>query len=138
MGLYRRGQVWHMAFTAKGRHYRESTGTTDRKLAKRIYDKIKGEIAEGRWFEKLPGEEKTFREMMEKYLAEHVPKLRSQRSFRGYAGNLTSFFGDYLLTEISPKVISEYKIKRRSGGLSAASVNRELATMKKAFNLAVK
>jgi hypothetical protein len=68
MGIYRRGQVWWIDFTYRGKRYRKSTETEDKKLAQRIYDKIKGEIAEGRWFEKLPGEEKTLREMMEKYL----------------------------------------------------------------------
>jgi integrase len=46
--------------------------------------------------------------------------------------------GDYLLCEISPKVINEFKIRRLSEGIKPATVNRELATMKKAFNLAVK
>ena len=46
-----------------------------------VFTTVKGEIAEGRLFRKLPGEEKTFREMMEKYLNEHVSKLKSQRAF---------------------------------------------------------
>lgn len=138
MGLYRRGRVWHMSFIYKGRRYRKSTETEDRKLAQRIYDKVKGEIAEGKWFERLPGEEKTFREMMEKYLSEHVSKLKSHRAFRGYAKNLIFFFGDYLLSEITPKRVNEFKIKRRNDGVSPATINRELATIKKAFNLAIK
>jgi integrase len=138
MGLYKRGRVWWMSFICKGKHYRKPCETEDRKLAQRICDKVKGEVAEGRWFEKLPGEDKTFREMMEKYLEEHVPKLRSQRSFRGYAENLISHLGVYTLTEITPKVVNEYKEKRRRDGLKPASINRELATMKKAFNLAIR
>ena len=66
MGLYKRGRVWWMGFTYRGRNCRRSSEVTDRKLAQRIYDKIKGDIAEGKWFEKLPGEEKSFKEMMEK------------------------------------------------------------------------
>ena len=138
MGLYKRSPVWWMRFNFEGQQVRKSTGTSDKKLAERIYHKVLGEIAERRWFEKLPGEDKTFREMMEKYLAEHVSKMKSERSFRGYANNLLSFFGDYMLSEITPRLINEYKVKRRGDGVKPASINRELATMKKAFNLALK
>ncbi|MCJ7785131.1 MAG: hypothetical protein MUP41_14455 [Desulfobacterales bacterium] len=61
MGLYKRGKVWWMSFVCKGKHYRKSTETEDRKLAQRIHDKVKGEIAEGKWFERLPGEGKLSR-----------------------------------------------------------------------------
>jgi len=138
MGIYLRGKVWWVDYVYRGKRYRESTGTDNRKLAQRYYDKIKGEIAEGRLFRKLPGEKKTFREMMEKYLDEHVSKLKSRRAFTGYSKNLISFFGDYKVSEISPKLINEYKIKRLSDGIKPSSLNRELATMKKAFNLAMK
>jgi hypothetical protein len=107
MGLYKRGQVWWMSFVCCGRQYRKSTETEDRKLAKRIYDKVKGQIAEGRWFERLPGEDKTFKMMMDKYLDEHASKTLSEKSFRRYAKKLTSLLGDYNLLEVTPKVINE-------------------------------
>jgi len=138
MGLYLRGKVWYMAFSYRGRQYLKSTKTEDRKLAQRIYDKIKGEIAERRWFEKLPGEDKTFREMTKKFLDEHASKKASYKSYQAYTKNLLFFFGDYLLSEISPKLVNEYKIKRRNDGVKPGSINRELAVMKKAFNLAIK
>jgi integrase len=50
---------------------------------------------------------------------------------------LTSFFGkDTQLTEISPIEIEGYKVKRRSE-VSGATVNRELALLKRMFNLAI-
>ncbi len=75
MGLTKRGRVWHMDFIYNGRRCRKSTETEDKKLAQRILDKVTGEVAENRWFEKLPGDDKTFREMMEKFLNEHASKL---------------------------------------------------------------
>jgi integrase len=127
-----------MRFSYKGRQIRQSTKTDDKKLAERIYHKVLGAIAEGKWFERLPGEDKTFGEMMEKYVTEHASKKVSEKSFRGYARILTSSLGSYTLTEVTPRVVNEYKEKRRRDGLKPASINRELATMKKAFNLAVK
>ena len=75
MGLYKRGQVWWMTFTHRGKHYRRSTETPDRKLAQRIYDKIKGDIAEGKWFERLAGEEKTLKEAIDKYLKSNMNNI---------------------------------------------------------------
>lgn len=138
MGLYKRGATWWIRFSYRGRKIRKSTETSDKKLARRIYDKVKGEIAEGKWFERLPGEEKTFKEMMEKYLTEHVSQKASARQYKGYIRKLLSFFGNFILSEITPLSINEYKMKRRNDGVGPASINRELAAMKKAFNLALK
>ena len=138
MGLYKRGQVWWMSFLCKGKRYRKSTETEDRKLAQRIYDKVRGEIAEGKWFERLPGEDKTFKEMMERYLNEYASKKISARSFQGYTKKPIAYLGDHILVEVTRRVINDYKVKRLNEGIKPATLNRELATMKKAFNLAIR
>ena len=138
MGLYKRGSVWWMSLVYKGRRGRKSTETEDQKLAKKVYEKLKGEIAENRWFESLPGEEKTFRKMMEKFLAEHASKKASCKSYESYVRSLNPFLGNHTLTDITPRVINEYKLKRRNDGVKPGSINRELAILKKAFNLALK
>ena len=55
MALYERGEVWWMRFSYQGKQVRRSTETRDKKLAKRIYDKVLGQIAEGKWFERPVG-----------------------------------------------------------------------------------
>ena len=94
--MFKRGQVWWMSFVCKGKRYRRSTETANRKLALKIQDKVKGEVAEGKWFEKLPGEEKTFREMMDKYLSEHSQCNKAPRSYErdlSLADHLVGYFG---------------------------------------------
>jgi integrase len=136
MGLYKRGSVWWMNFVCKGKHYRKSTETDDRKLAKRIYDKVKGEIAEGRWFERTPEDDKTFREMMDKYMDEHSKvKKRSWRRDEVSLIHLLPFFEGHTLAEISPELISRYKDRRLQEGAKPATLNRELSLAKHAFNL---
>src|SRR5690242_15251927 len=51
MGLYRRNdsKYWWMAFSVHGHKVNESSGTTNKKLAKRIYDKRLGEVVEERF-----------------------------------------------------------------------------------------
>ena len=141
MGLYKRGSVWWLRFTYQGKQYRQSTETEDKKLAQRILDKIKGEIAEGKWFEKLPGADKTFAEMMERYMTEHSARnkaLRSHLRDKSLRDHLVGHFGNLTLAEITPSQISEYKTKRREEGASPRTLNYELALMSHAFNLAIK
>lgn len=137
MGLYKRGKVWQMCFTYQGQHYRKSTETTNRKLAQKILDKVKYEIAEGKWFENAQEETRTFKEMMERYLKEHVSKKKSQRAYRGYVQNLRNFFDEYNLSEITPELIEKYKEKRLRARVKPATANRDLAILKNAFNRAI-
>jgi integrase len=137
--MRKRGRFWEFSYVGNdGKRHRASTKTGDRNLAQKILDSVRGKIAEEKWLGKLPGESIKFRQLMEKYLAEHASKLASARDFAGYAKNLNAFFGDCTLTQVTPRLISEYKAKRRKDGVKPATVNRELAALKKSFNLALK
>lgn len=138
MGLVKRGDVWWMSFTYQGRQVRKSTGTSDKRLADAVLSKVKVQIVEGRFFETCEEKSRTFGELMSRFETEHVPKKASQRSYKGYVKRLRDFFGDRVLAEITPKVIVAYKNVRLTAGKAPATVNRELAIMKKAFNLAVR
>lgn len=138
MGLVKRGKYWCMRFTYQGRQVRRSTGTADRRLAEAILGKVRAQIIEGRFFETLEEKTRTFDELMERYLTEHAAQKSEPRHYHGYAKNLTAFFGGRTLSEITPKLIAEYKALRYAAGLKPASINRELASLKKAFNLAVR
>ncbi len=138
MGLFKRGTVWWMSFTYQGRQVRTSTETADKRLAEAILAKIKVKIVEGRYFDRLEEQTRTFAELMERYDSEHVVKQASRRATRGYIRNLLPVFGHLTLSEISPKLIVAYKQKRYADGVAPATINRELAAMKKAFNLAIR
>lgn len=141
MGLYKRGTVWWMSFTHQGKQYRRSTETEDKKLATRIFDKLKGEIAEGKWFEKPLGDRYTLSDLMDKYLAEYsaVNKAKSShKREKTIVCHLKNAFGDYYLNEISPAMISDYKVTRRTEGVSPRTINYELAVMSHAFNIAMR
>jgi len=135
MGLFKRGRTWWMRFTQGGRQIRKSTHTESKKLAERIYHSELGKIAEGRWFEKLPGEEITFREMMERYKTEYLPLKSHPKKYESIIENLLSFFGDFNITEITPKLVKKYKIR---GEEKKIATNRELSVLRTAFNIAIK
>jgi integrase len=141
MGLFKRGSVWWMRFTYQGKQIKKSTETNDKKLAQRTYDKVKGEVAERKWLDKLPGEDRTFAEMMEKYMAEHSARNKAPRSHvrdKSLRDHLVGHFGNLTLAGITSNQISEYKTKRRGEGASPRTLNYELALMRHAFNLAIK
>ncbi len=139
--MFKRGPVWWISFVYKGKRYRQSTETGNKKLAQKIEDKVKTEVVEGKWFERLPCEEKTFREMMHKYLAEHSAHNKSPRSHKrdnSLADHLIAAFGEMMVSEIGPNSISAYKIMRRKEGAAPKTINNELILMGHAFSLAMK
>lgn len=139
MGLYRRGKVWWMNFSYQGQQVRASTGQTDRRAAELILGDTRRQLRDGGYRIMLEERNRTFGELMERFLREHVTKKASQRSYVGYAKRLRGFFGDTTpLAEITPRLIVEYKNQLFAAGLASASVNRHLATLKKAFNLALR
>lgn len=138
MGLVKRNNVWWMSLTYHGRQVRRSTGTSDKRLAESILAKVRVKIIEGRYFDRLEEQERTFGEMMDRYEKEHVVKKASQRTYKGYIKNMRPFFGQLTLAEVTPNRIVQYKAKRYAEGVKPATINRELAIMKNAFNLAIR
>lgn len=139
--MFKRGPVWWISFVYNGKRYRQSSGTASKKLAQKIEHKVRGEVVEGKWFEKLPGEDKSFREMMEKYMAEHSAMNKTPKSHnrdKSLRDHLLSFFEHLPLTEISPKLIYDYKSQRRQNGAAPQTINNELSLMSHVFSLAIK
>jgi integrase len=141
MGLYRRpdSPVWWMSFTVNGRLYRRSSETSDKKLAEKIQAKIKTLVAEGKWFD-VEARQRTFDEMMEKYLKEYskIYKAKSTHEKDGFlVEHLKRKFSGLTLNQITPKVITEYKIMRLSENAAPATVRNELRLLGHAFNVAI-
>ncbi len=128
-----------MSFVYQGRQVRATTGTADRQRAEEILGEVRGQLRERRYGTVIEERTRTFGELMERYLTEHVIKRAHPRAYRGYAKHLRAFFGDATpLVEITPRLIAEYKTRRYAEGVKPATINRELASLKKAFNLGLR
>ncbi|OHB72360.1 MAG: hypothetical protein A2W17_00640 [Planctomycetes bacterium RBG_16_41_13] len=138
--MFKRGGVWWTCIRYEDKKVQKSLETDDRRLAQAIEAKIRAEIAEGKFFDKPVGQSKTFKDMMEKFMQEHAPKVSKnmQKSYASSLKHLATFWGNSKLSDIKPKLISEYKVLRKNKGIKPATINRELAMLSKAFNLAVK
>ena len=143
MGLYKQGNssIWWMSFTANGRQYRRSTGTVDKVLAQRVLDKIKGEVAQDKWFDRDDSRERTFNEMMARYISDYSRINKAAGTFTKDKGmlkkHLTPWFGGFVLAEISPDLISRYKTKRLDAKAAPSTVLNELGMVRSAFNVAI-
>jgi len=136
MGLVKRSNTWWMSFMYQGQQVRRSTGTTDKRLAEAILGQVRVQIVEGRFFEKQEVQHRTLKELMDRYATEHAARRANHRRELTSVKNLKAFFGNPTLDQITPKRIVAYKNQRYTDGVKPATMNRELATLKKAFNLA--
>jgi hypothetical protein len=127
MGLVKRRNMWWMLFTYQGQQIRRSTGTADKRLAEAILGKVKVQLIEGRFFEKPEAQQRTLKELMDRYATEHAARRANQRRELTSIKNLTRVFGNPTLDHITPKLIVGYKNRRYADGVKPATMNRELA-----------
>src|SRR3989304_8447028 len=137
MGLYKRNssQFYWMSFRVNGRRIFESTETTNKKLAEKIYAKRLTEITEGKWFQN-EARKRRFEELREKYMTEHskinktpTTQVRDSSAFK----RLSVFFGGLMLAEITPARISDYNSQRIKEGVKPATILRELSILRHAI-----
>ncbi len=119
----------------------ESTNTANKKLAKLIHSKRQLEIAEGKWFDRPTGENKTIGDLLDKYIKEYaIPNKapNTVRTDKSMINEIKAYFGDRKLKEVTPNLIACYKSFCRDKGLSPASINHRRGLLRHAFNLAVR
>jgi integrase len=142
MGLYKqkRSKNYWMDKSIRGQRFKKPTGTANKALAQKIFAQWSLMIDEDQWFERLPGEGKTFKELGERYLIEYSlvhKKESTHRRDKSIFQNLNNYFGGMILTDITRKHVVEYKTIRRNK-VSPRTVNYELTVMSHAFTIAIR
>ena len=130
-----------MRFSYKGKQVMKSTEVRDKRLAEKIHAKIVAQIAEGKWFERPVGEDKTLREFFDKYISEYSVANKAERTIRqdrGFAKDVIEFLGNIPIAEVTASRISSYKSYLKSKGLSAATINLQRGFLSHAFKKAVR
>jgi integrase len=127
MGLYKRGGTWWMSYIIPGAgQHCETTGTNNKRLARKILDMRRAEIVEGRYANLLKANVPKLNDWAEKYL-ESIQHLNTRRRYAVSKKNLVSFFGkEAQLDHITKDWIEQFKQKRRKAGVKAATLNRDL------------
>jgi integrase len=150
VGLYRKRKspYWWMSYIMDGEQFWESTRTSSRNAALRIWKKREAEIALGKFKVGWPGEGIAFEEMCKEFEQSHFAAISpgTVAGYRAYLKHLKVFFGGLMLARITTKLIEEYRDHRRqqpsvrySGRtLKGATVNRELECLTCLLDLAVR
>jgi integrase len=136
--LCKRGNTWWIKYYRNGKPYRESTGSDKKMIARKLLEQREGDIAQG----KIPGihfERVKFDELAEDFLADYrVNAKKSLERAQISVRHLAAFFRGVRITDISTARIRNYIEDRMGSGASNATINRELAALKRMLSLGAK
>jgi len=141
VGLYKRSDsgTWWMTFSVNGKSYRRSTETSDDRLAKRIWGKLQGQIAEKKWFpETVALPEYTFRELATKYEEWARGRQRAFKTWKQYViKTLVSRYGDMYISGFNMSVAEQLQSDYLAMGRKPSTANRLVAVLGHMFTKAV-
>jgi integrase len=133
--LYKRGEVFWVKYYRNGKAYRESAKSNKESVAKRLLKKREGEISDG----KIPGvyfDRIKFNDLADDFLNDYrINGKKSLPRAERSVSHLKAAFDGAKITAITSPRINLYIQQRISDGAENATVNRELAALKRIFNL---
>ncbi|MGB6483326.1 MAG: integrase [Candidatus Acidiferrales bacterium] len=135
MGIYKRGRVWWVDYFDQSRErVQESSHSSNRRDAESLLSIRKSEILRGVF--RRPAKI-TFGEFGGRYMEHAKVNKRSWLRDEQMLGHLQKFFGtERQLSEITSADIEGYKMHRKAS-VSGSTVNREMALLKRMFNLGI-
>jgi len=139
----KKGVTYYLDYRVNGFRKVESLGRVTKRQAELIMAQRQKEIAEGK-FPVIKDYKKTsFFEICDEFLEWSRAHKRSYIRDEGLVKNLKSYFGNILLYQITRRQAEEYQAwrvnqrKRNGRPISPATVNREIAVLKRIINKAI-
>lgn len=137
--VYQRGNVWWLKYSRYGKSYRESAETTDKEKAKKKLKIRLAEITAGT-FVGPQAERVRVQELAEDFLREY--RINGRKSIDDVEArwnlHLKPFFGVMRAVDVSSEMISRYVDFRQRQEAKNATINRELAALKRMYHLGMK
>jgi integrase len=135
--LYQRGSVWWLKYRANDRIIRESSGSTKEGDAKSLLKRREGASEEGRPV--IPRVEKvTVGELLDGLKAEYEANGRRSLDRLTFSlAHLRPVFGPRRAVHVTAADVTVYITARQAAKAANATINRELAALKKAYSLAL-
>lgn len=136
--LYQRNgsTVWWIKYHRNGRPFRESTQTTDKRRANRILAQRLAEISTGS-FTGPRSEQITVAELAEDLLRDY--RINGRKSIDDVDArwrlHIGPYFGPLRAAQVTSEFIAKYVDQRQSEGAQNATINREMAALKRMFRL---
>jgi integrase len=143
MAVYKRGKVWWYKFTWRAELIRESTKQTNKRIAEQMEAARKTQHAKGEVGIKDRNAAPTLTNFLRETFLAFLQATKSQEPntvafYKACAENLLAWpkLGDARLDEIKAETLTGYIKRRQEAGMSVATINRELATLRRALRLA--
>lgn len=136
--IYRQkdSSIWWIKFYRNGIPFRESTGTSDKRKATRALNHRLAEVTTGRFLG--PNIERiAVEELAEDFLRDY--RINDKSSFDDaesrWRNHIQPFFGSLHASQVTSSLLNAYVDQRQAAGAKNATINRELAALKRMFNL---
>jgi integrase len=133
--IYKRGKTWWIKYYNNGKPVYESSKSEKRMIARTLLNQRLGDISQG----KPPGthyDRVTFSDLAEDYLSDYrINQKKTLLKAEQCLKHLGTVFGNLRATNITTSKVNRYVEKRISEGATNGTVNRELAALKRMFNI---
>lgn len=136
--IYQRpdSSVWWIKYSLNGKSFRESTHSENRRKAVKLLERRLGEIGTGA-FVGPEVEKVTVQELADDYLRDY--RINGKKSVRHaefrWTKHLRPFFGIYRAIQVTSEAVARYIESRQQEKAANATINRELAALKRMFRL---
>jgi integrase len=136
--IYLRGKTWWIEYWHQGKQHRESSHSPREKDARKLLKKRCDELA-NHTFVAPKHDRLQVRDFLESVRRDYdLGGHRSQRTLKFRLAHLLAAFGNLRAGDVTTSMVEAYKAKRLEEGKARATCNRELATLRRAYTLAVK
>jgi integrase len=137
MGIYLRGKTWWINYIKDGRQHRESSGSTNKKLAEKVLTLRTAQVLEQRW--SLPRSKSP---RLGDWVGEFLKSIshdNTRSRYQSSTNNILSYFArNVRLSEITVESIFRFQQARLEEGAGKATVNRDVATLSSCLSRAKK
>lgn len=137
--IFRRGKVLWISYCQDGQEIRESSGSKAHAVARDLLRKRLGEQESGMLLSR-EARKLTVREALALLVADYERRgRRSLPAVRGHVAAWEAVMGDLEVAKLDfPLLDAQAQDWRKEGGASAATINRRMASLRKAVRLAVR
>ncbi len=137
--VYRRGRVYWIAYWWRGQQKRESSGSTKEVDAQRLLKRRLQELGKDRFIDPKAEERVCMNDLFDAVVTDYRNnERRSLATLEDRLIPLRAAFGLDRAVDVDEARIEKYKANRLAQKKAAATVNRELAALRRAFYLSVK
>src|SRR5437867_2459605 len=136
--VWKRGEMYHIAFSYRGKEFRKSANTKSKRQAEQLLAYYLGQCARGEFKGFVrSGQTYTVVEMMHDYVDNYEQRgMRDVKNTRYRIGHLQKFFPTTAVADVDERQIDLYIKHRLKQGKKRGTVHRELSLLYSAFRLA--